>query len=153
MKGINLAIFAPKSPQSSAHVANICDAKEIPYIDTYADIETRSSKVNVYPSQEILSQMLIDVVNASEWQEFTILYEAPTYVKRVARLLEERNNRGFIAVQPLEVGSNFRNVLKRVKEMGSRSMNIIIECSIERLSEILEQVYSIAFFNNKLFED
>lgn len=125
-------------------IANICDAKEIPYIDTYMDIEAKTSRVNLYPSQITLSQLLIDIVNMYEWQDFTILYEAPFYVKRIAKLLEDRNNKaGVVTVQPLEVGSNFRKDLQKIKDMEGRSQNIIIESSIEHLTEIMEQVIRI----------
>lgn len=137
-----MAIFGPKAPAPAAHASSICDAKEIPYIDTYMelDTETKSSNINFYPSLSAHSQLLLDVVNMSGWQDFTVLYEAPHYIKRVAPLLEQKVNQGLITVQPLEIGTNFRRFLRKVKDLGSRSMNILIECSIEHLSEILEQV-------------
>lgn len=105
------------------------------------DIVAKTSTVNLYPSQITLSQLLIDIVNSYEWQDFTILYEAPFYVKNIATLLEDRNNRaGIVTVQPLQVGSNFRKDLQKIKDMGSRSQNIIIESSIDHLTEIMEQV-------------
>lgn len=107
------------------------------------DIEGKTSTVNLYPSQETLSQLIIDVIEKYTWQDFTILYEAPSYVKRIARLLEDRNRKaGKVIVQPVEVGTNFRDILQKVKDMGSRSSNILIESSIEHLAEILEQVIS-----------
>lgn len=138
----SLAIFGPKSPASAAHASSICDAKEIPYIDLYMDMdsEKKSSILNFYPSLDVLSQILIDVVHKLNWLDFVILYEAPYYIERVGRLLEQRANRGIITIQPLEVGTNFRKTLRRIKELGSRSDNIIIECSIEHLNDILEQV-------------
>lgn len=106
------------------------------------DIEAKSSTINLHPSHETLCQLLIEVVNKYEWQDFVILYEAPTYIKRISPLLEDRNSKpGIVTVQPIEVGTNFRSVLQKVKDMGSRSMNIIIESSIEHLFEILEQVF------------
>lgn len=141
-QGGSLAIFGPKSPASAAHASSICDAKEIPYIDIYMDLdsETKSSNINFYPNLDVLSQLLIDVLNNSNWQDFVILYEAPYYIKRIGPLLEQRANRGIITIQPLEVGTNFRKNLRKIKELGIRSQNIIIECSIEHLKEILEQV-------------
>lgn len=136
------AIIGPQSPPASAHIASICDAKEIPYIDTYMDLDGKTSTINLYPSHETLSQLLIAVVNTYEWEDFTILYEAPHYIKRVAPLLEDHNNKpGIVIVQPLVVGegADNRRELQKTKDMKS-STNIIIECSIEHLPEILEQV-------------
>lgn len=105
------------------------------------DIEAKTSTVNVYPSQETLSQLLIDVVDKYGWQDFTILYEAPSYIARLARLLEDRNRKaGNVIVQPIEVGTSFRHVLQKIKDMDSRSTNILIESSVEHLGEIMDQV-------------
>lgn len=105
------------------------------------DVGGKSSSVNLYPSQEIISQLLIDIVDKYEWQDFAVIYESPLYVRSIAPMLEDRNSKpGIVTVQPIEVGSNFRKILQKIKEMGSKSQNIIIESSIEHLSEILEQV-------------
>lgn len=111
------------------------------------DIEAKTTTINLYPSQITLSQLLIDIVDEYQWTDFTILYEAPYYIKRIAPLLEYRNNRnGIITIQPIEVGTNFRPVLQKIKEMDDRSRNIIIESSIEHLTEILDQVRCIFQF-------
>lgn len=137
-------IFAPKSPSASAHIASICDVKEIPFIDTYTDIFVKkAASINLYPSENDLSQLLIDVVEQYEWTHLTILYEAPFYSKRIGQFLEYRNDKvGKTAIQALEVGpnSNFRKVLQKIKNLDDQSMNIIIESSVEHLYEILEQV-------------
>lgn len=129
---------------SSAQVSSICDVKEIPYIDTYMDIYMKkSASINLYPGEDDLNQLLIDVVQQYEWTHLTILYEAPFYSKRISKFLETRSELPYnIAVQPLDVGpgSNFHKELFKVKELNERSKNIIIESSIEHLSEILNQV-------------
>lgn len=142
LDGGSRAIFGPKSSPAAAHASSICDAKEIPYIDTYMELDTesKSSNINFYPSLSILSQLVADVVNVSAWQDFTILYEAPHFIKRIAPLLEQKVSKGIITVQPLEVGTDFRKVLRKIKDLGGRSMNVIIDSSIEHLQEILEQV-------------
>lgn len=105
------------------------------------DIEAKTLTINLFPTQSTLTQMLIDVVNEYQWTDFTLLYEAPSYVKHVAALLEDRNNKqGIVTIQPIEVGKNCRPILQRIKDMEDRSKNIIIESSIENLSEILDQV-------------
>lgn len=116
------------------------------------DIEAKTTTINLYPSQETLSLLLMDIVDKYQWTDFTILYEAPYYVKRIARLLENRNDKnGIITIQPIEVGTNFRPVLQKIKKMDDRSRNIIIEASIEHLTEILDQVRYTFFKESKLF--
>lgn len=147
MQSNNLAVIGPKSPLASAHIANMCDAKEIPFIDTYMDFDAKKTTINLYPSQDTLSCLLIDIVNKYEWKDFTILYEAPFYIKRISPLMQERNNKfGIITIQPIEVGTSFHDTLKKVKELGDRSKNIIIESSIDHLFEIMEQVKCRPFF-------
>lgn len=105
------------------------------------DTDAKTSSINLYPSRSTLSQLLIDIVDKYEWMDFTILYEAPLYVKYIAPLLEDRNNKqGIVTIQPIEVGTNYRPILQQIKDMEDRSKNIIIESSIENLSEILDQV-------------
>ena len=112
------------------------------------DIEAKTSTINLFPSQDTLAQLLIDLVDQYNWQDFVIIYEAPSYIKQISRLLEDRSKKsGNVIVQPVEVGTNFRDILKKLKDMGDRSKNILIECSVEHLSEILEQVTRITFLH------
>lgn len=105
------------------------------------DVEAKTSTINLYPSQNTLSQLLIEVINKYYWQDFTILYEAPTYVKHIVPVLEDRNTKaGIVTVQPIEVGTNYRKALQKIKDMGTASTNIVIVSSIDYLNEILEQV-------------
>lgn len=125
------------------HVINVCDSKEIPYIDTHfdADAASKLSVVNMYPSQDTLVQLLIDVVKAFKWEKFTILYESPMWLQRIAELLEINNKNGqTITMRRLvhQQYDDFRMILKRVKT--SSDTNIIVECSIEMLMDFFEQV-------------
>lgn len=152
-QGKSNAIFAPKSPATSAHIASICDVKEIPYIDTYRDIFTKkAASINLYPSETDLSQLLIDVVDQYQWKDLAILYEAPFYSKRIGEFLENRNDRGGnIAIQPLEVGpqADFHKALHKIKALDAQSKNIIIESSVENLEQIMTQV-KFKIWNYKL---
>lgn len=54
---------------------NLCDAKEIPYIDVNLDPDTKPPVINVHPHPEAIAQVFVDLVNASNWQGFTVIYE------------------------------------------------------------------------------
>lgn len=132
---------------SSYHVMNICDAKEIPYINTYMDKNAASNlaALNMYPSEESLIQILIDVVNATQSKSLTILYESPLWLNRVTKLLEFNNKFGRkISIRNLDYNTNseFRPVLQEIRD--SDDQNIILECSIEPLSTILKQVSNLS---------
>lgn len=138
-----VAIFGPKSKASSSHTCNICDAKEIPYIDTYFDMQAKRSVVNLYPSHETLGTLLMDIVNVWEWQGFAILYESPSWLSRISALLEVHNNNdNRIYIYRLVLGQpEFRAVLNRVKM--SRVQRIVIQCSVDLLPEVMKQALQV----------
>lgn len=136
-------MIGPKSDSPGYHVMNLCDIKEIPYISTSMDKDSfeKSSVLNMYPSEESVIQVVASLVNASQWQQMTILYESPSWLRRVTKLLELNNIWGNrISVRNLDYTTNseFRPTLQEVRD--SDDTNIILECSIEPLPVILKQV-------------
>lgn len=136
-------MIGPKSDSPGYHVMNLCDTKEIPYISTSLDKDSfqKSSVLNMYPSEESLIQVVASLVNASQWQQMTILYESPSWLRRVTKLLELNNIWGNrISVRNLDYTTNseFRPTLQEVRDTDDT--NIILECSIEPLPVILKQV-------------
>lgn len=136
------AIFGPEDESSAVHAANICDTKEIPYIDRRWDALSTIPVVNMYPDPESTAQMVTELVVAAEWQSFTVLYENPEWLPHLSKLLELYDPKGdTITVKRIDVGlptKNFRTALREVKQ--SIDVCIVIECSIENLGEILKQV-------------
>lgn len=70
------AIFGPMSASASMHCTNICDAKEIPYVDFRWDAETKPPVINMMPHPDALAQLFVAMVRAWNWKGFTILYES-----------------------------------------------------------------------------
>lgn len=143
-----MAIFGPKSKATSTHASNICDAKEIPYIDTYFDIQAKRSVVNLYPSHDTLGTLLMDIVGAWEWQGFAILYESPAWLSRISTLLEVHNNNdNRIYIYRLVLGQpEFRAVLNKVKV--SRVQRIVIQCSVDLLPEVMKQALQVGLLSD-----
>lgn len=137
-------IFGPEWSPAAAHAMSICDAKEIPYVETRFDEDAaqKRSVVNMHPSQDTLGQMLIDVIRAFEWRSFTILYQSPTWLQRIYRLLEMNNlKKEMIVVRQLvqEWGYlDFRPTLTKLKRSGER--NIVLASSLELLPRLLNHV-------------
>lgn len=139
-------IFGPRSISSAFHAMNICDAKEIPYINTYMDEDatSKSTVLNMHPHLSTLTQLLLDFVNASDWKRATILYESPLWLRRVATILEIGNPIGNrINVRNLDYTTNneFRPTLQGVRDADET--NIILECSSESLPIILRQAMQV----------
>lgn len=70
------AIFGPSSPSSASHCMNVCDAKEIPYIDVKWDADTKPPVINMHPHPDVMMYVFIDIIKKFEWKGFTIVYES-----------------------------------------------------------------------------
>ncbi|XP_063613370.1 glutamate receptor ionotropic, kainate 2-like, partial [Penaeus indicus] len=84
------AIFGPQSERASAHVQSICDALEIPHIETRWDYRVRREhySINLYPHPFSLSRAYFDLVREFEWTSFTILYEDNDGLVRLQELFK-----------------------------------------------------------------
>lgn len=116
---------------------------EIPFIDTRNDVNSAIPVVSMYADSSTLGQMITDLIQAAQWQSFTILYETPEWLPHLSNLLELYDPKGdTVTVKRIDVGlsneKNYRSVLRAVKQSSDNC--IIIECSIENLGEILKQV-------------
>lgn len=137
------AIFGPSDEKAAVHAENICDTLEIPYIDTRYDIYSAIPIISMYADPSTLGEVINDLIQAAQWQSFTILYETPEWLPHLSNLLELYEPKGdIVTVKRIDVGlpneKNYRSVLRDVKQSGDNC--IIIECSIESLGEILKQV-------------
>lgn len=138
------ALFGPKSPQTALHVQSICDAKEMPYIDIRPDVYSQQPTINLHPHPHAVQRILMDLITAFEWMEFTILYESAPWLSHVQDLLKLYDHRGYtITVRQLDLklNDNYRNVLRRVKK--TLNTKIILECSIDILPEVLRQAQQV----------
>ncbi|KAL0275560.1 UNVERIFIED_CONTAM: hypothetical protein PYX00_003377 [Menopon gallinae] len=138
------AIFGPESPETATHVQSICDAKEIPHIETRWDPNQRSKlcSLNVYPHPASLSQALVDVVKAWRWKTFTVIYQTEYELVKFSEVLKLSDSKEYvIIVRQLDEGDNYRETLRTVKNSGST--NIILDCSIEILPEVLKQAQQV----------
>lgn len=71
------AIFGPFSGTTSMHVQSICDALEIPHIDTRLELQAQRDdlSINLFPRSKILARAYLDVVRAWNWDRFVVVYE------------------------------------------------------------------------------
>lgn len=70
----NVGIIGPTAPESAIHVRSICDAKEIPLIETSIDGSSKHV-INLHPTPEELGKVYLDMILVSNWQGFTIIYQ------------------------------------------------------------------------------
>jgi len=78
-KGIMGLLHGPLSNNAATHVQNICDAKEMPLIETRYDPSTQQPVINLYPHPSMLAQLYSDLINSFGWESFTIIYESTAW--------------------------------------------------------------------------
>jgi glutamate receptor, ionotropic, invertebrate len=74
-----VAIFGPLSiGPISTHTQSICDALEIPHIETNWDLQPNRNdlSINLHPRPNILAKAFVDLVKARNWRTFAIAYES-----------------------------------------------------------------------------
>ena len=72
------AIFGPMSTISATHVQSICDALEVPHIETRWDFREIPDfyAINLYPHYKTLAKAYMDLITHWQWRSFTILYQS-----------------------------------------------------------------------------
>ncbi|CAL4122174.1 unnamed protein product, partial [Meganyctiphanes norvegica] len=146
------AIFGPQSGQTSAHVQSICDALDLPHIETRWDFRLRRDdySINLYPHPSSMSMAYLDLVRMFQWKSFCILYEDNEGLVRLQELLKTPAPNEFkISIRQLtrDLDSNYRGVLHEVKDV-IKERNIILDCSTEKIGSILKQAQQIGMMTS-----
>lgn len=84
-----VAIVDATSSPSSFHVSSICDAFEIPHIQTQYSWHPSiaSFSIKMYPEPGMIARAVIDLIRKLEWQKFAILYEDDEGKQLVEKML------------------------------------------------------------------
>ncbi|KAL7026698.1 hypothetical protein ACKWTF_005131 [Chironomus riparius] len=141
-----LGIIGPSSQESSVHIQNICDAKEIPLIETRIDGSSKNF-INLHPTPIDLGRAYLDIINEWNWQGFTILYEDSPWLPLVDYIMINYKKRFPIFVRQLHVTAdgNYRMRLNQVKRFDAE--NIVICSSTDKLPEILKQAQQVGLLS------
>ncbi|XP_076178431.1 glutamate receptor ionotropic, kainate 2 isoform X2 [Ptiloglossa arizonensis] len=143
------AIFGPQNQLTSEHVQSMCDTMEMPHIYArWESSQARGKGINLYPHAETLSLITDYMVTDFEWKSFAILYEGTDSLIRVHRVLERWDARNhMIFLYHLGSGPSYRKVMREIKD--DEMENIIIDCSIEILAEVLKQAQQVGIMSEK----
>ncbi|XP_073815886.1 glutamate ionotropic receptor kainate isoform X2 [Musca autumnalis] len=139
-----VAVFGPTTDMAAKHAMSICDAKELPFIDTRWDFGAQLSTINLHPHPSQLAVALKDVLTTFGWETFTIIYESGEYLMFVKELLELYGTSGPTIVvrrYELDLNGNYRNVLRRIKNSGESSF--VVVGSLNTLPELLKQAQQV----------
>jgi hypothetical protein len=89
----------------------------------------------------------MDLVNAWGWKKFTVLYEDAPGLVRLSSLVTmfEKKDKP-VTVRQLDAHKNHRQILRDMRAAGER--NIILDCSIETLPEVLKQAQQVGLMTS-----
>ncbi|XP_053945127.1 glutamate receptor ionotropic, kainate 2 isoform X1 [Anastrepha ludens] len=145
-----VAVFGPTTDMAAKHAMSICDAKELPFIDTRWDFGVQMPTVNLYPHASQLAVVLKDLVVALEWTDtFTIIYETGEFLPMVNELLQMYGTNGpriTVRRYELDLNGDYRNVLRRIKNSGDYSF--VVVGSTETLPEFFKQAQQVGLMTN-----
>ncbi|XP_016838483.1 glutamate receptor ionotropic, kainate 3 isoform X1 [Nasonia vitripennis] len=145
------AIFGPHRGLASKYIQGLCDIHDLPQIvirkEFYHD---RLMSINLYPDTQTLGNVYVEMVKKMNWTSFTVLYEHAEDFIALNKLLgvaKNLNTTDFpIFAFRLGSGPNYSEPLLQAKEKDAKS--IVIDCSHEKLSEILKQIQEVGMMTN-----
>ncbi|XP_050502337.1 glutamate receptor ionotropic, kainate 2-like isoform X3 [Diabrotica virgifera virgifera] len=152
-----VGLFGPSSYFSSTFVQSVCDAKEIPHIETHMDYHMRrnESLVNLHPQPRALSMLFRDLVEAYGWRRVVVLYEDEESLLTVEFLMQlneikniNENKGKQVLLKQLETtdSGNYRTSLLEVKALGET--NYVLVCSLNILEEVLKQLQQVGMMTD-----
>lgn len=71
------AIFGPSDQILGACIHSICDALDIPHLESRLDLDSsiKEISINLHPSQPLINRAFLDVMNYFNWTKVAIIYE------------------------------------------------------------------------------
>ena len=71
----------PSDPHLSPHIQSICEALDIPHLETRFDIDTGAKEfsINLYPQQKKLNDAILETVRYLNWTRYAIIYEGNAF--------------------------------------------------------------------------
>ncbi|XP_014475528.1 PREDICTED: glutamate receptor ionotropic, kainate 2-like [Dinoponera quadriceps] len=70
-------IFGPSDPLLGAHIQSICEALDVPHLETRVDFEPtfKEFSINLHPAQDHLNKAFKDLISFLNWTRVAIIYE------------------------------------------------------------------------------
>ncbi|XP_030320304.1 glutamate receptor ionotropic, kainate 1 isoform X1 [Calypte anna] len=141
------ALFGPSHSSSVSAVQSICNALEVPHIQTRWKHPTVDNKdafyINLYPDYAAISRAVLDLVLYYKWKIVTVVYEDSTGLIRLQELIKAPSRYNIkIKIRQLPSGNkDARPLLKEMKK--GKEFYVIFDCSHETAAEILKQILSM----------
>ncbi|XP_051934364.1 glutamate receptor ionotropic, kainate 1 isoform X3 [Hippocampus zosterae] len=141
------AVFGPSHSSSVSAVQSICNALEVPHIQTrwkHPSVDNRDSfYINLYPEYASISRAVLDIVQYYKWKTVTVVYEDATGLIRLQELIKAPSRYSIkIKIRQLQMGSkDARPLLKEMKK--GKEFYVIFDCSYQTSADVLKQILSM----------
>lgn len=85
-----VAVFGPSHSSSVSAVQSICNALEVPHIQTrwkHPSVDNKDTFfINLYPEYTAIARAILDVVTFFKWKKLTVVYEDSTGRFHISKL-------------------------------------------------------------------
>ncbi|XP_031153325.1 glutamate receptor ionotropic, kainate 1 isoform X1 [Sander lucioperca] len=141
------AVFGPSHSSSVSAVQSICNALEVPHIQTrwkHPSVDNKDSFfINLYPEYTSISRAVLDIVQYYKWKTVTVVYEDATGLIRLQELIKAPSRYSIkIKIRQLPTGSkDARPLLKEMKK--GKEFYVIFDCSYQTSADVLKQILSM----------
>ncbi|XP_039523471.1 glutamate receptor ionotropic, kainate 1 isoform X5 [Pimephales promelas] len=141
------AVFGPSHSSSVSAVQSICNALEVPHIQTrwkHPSVDNKDNfYINLYPEYTSISRAILDIVIFYKWKSVTVVYEDSTGLMRMQELIKapSKNNLKIRIRQLASGGGDSRPLLKEMKK--EKEFYVIFDCSYQVAAELLKQLMSM----------
>ncbi|KAM7412763.1 hypothetical protein PAMA_020238 [Pampus argenteus] len=141
------AVFGPSHSSSVSAVQSICNALEVPHIQTrwkHPSVDNKDSfYINLYPEYASISRAVLDIVQFYKWKTVTVVYEDATGLIRLQELIKAPSRYSIkIKIRQLPTGSkDARPLLKEMKK--GKEFYVIFDCSSQTSADVLKQILSM----------
>ncbi|XP_031427579.1 glutamate receptor ionotropic, kainate 1 isoform X3 [Clupea harengus] len=142
-----VAVFGPSHTSSVSAVQSICNALEVPHIQTrwkHPSVDNKDTfYINLYPEYTSISRAILDIVTFLKWKSVTIVYEDSTGLMRMQELIKAPSKNNLkVRIRQLPTGSSdARPLLKEMKK--GKEFFVIFDCSYQMAAELLKQLMSM----------
>ncbi|KAJ8280113.1 hypothetical protein GJAV_G00050690 [Gymnothorax javanicus] len=141
------AVFGPSHSSSVSAVQSICNALEVPHIQTrwkHPSVDNKDTfYINLYPEYASISRAILDIVQFYKWKAVTVVYEDSTGLIRLQELIKAPSRYNIkIKIRQLPPGNkDARPLLKEMKK--GKEFYVIFDCSYQTAAHILKQILSM----------
>uniref|UniRef100_A0A8C5GP09 Glutamate receptor n=1 Tax=Gouania willdenowi TaxID=441366 RepID=A0A8C5GP09_GOUWI len=132
-----VAVFGPSHSSSVSAVQSICNALEVPHIQTrwkHPSVDNKDTFfINLYPEYTAIARAILDVVTFFKWRKLTVVYEDSTGLMRMQELIKAPAKFNLkIKIRQLIPGNqDARPLLKELKK--DKEFFILFDCSYQNI--------------------